>query len=365
MTRILFLAAVLLLFAGCSGNNIVHPERKNIIETVYASGKIMADSEYTVYALNQGTVIKKLVNEGDHVEKNQVIYVINNSAPAAKLDAANMAYGKAKEDLSNGSRVLADLKIAMQNADLKFSNDSLQYARLKALWNQGVGTKSALDNAEMQYRMSQNDKRSAREKYYSTVNDLNVSLKNAQSQVATAQSDLNNYIIRADRPGTVYQMLKEKGESVRANDPLALLGKSADRIIRLAVDQEDIDRVKVGQQVLLKTDASGDKIYQAKVLRIYPTMNEADQTFRVDAGFTGNDTQPYIHTSVEANIIIQKKLQALVIPSQILLTGDSVKVKQAGHIKTIHVQTGIHTLNDIEILDGLNEQSDLVVPPAK
>lgn len=365
MTRILFLAAVLLLFAGCGRNNIVHPERKNIIETVYASGKIMADSEYTVYALNQGTVIKKPVNEGDHVDKNQIIYVINNSAPAARLNAANTTYDKAKEDLSTNSRVLADLKIAMQNAAIKFSNDSLQYTRLKALWNEGVGTKSGLDNAEMQYRMSQNEKRSAREKYYSTVNDLNVSLKNAQSQVATAQNDLNNYIIRAERPGTVYQMLKEKGEAVKANDVLALLGKSSDRIIRLAVDQEDINRVKVGQQVLLKTDASGDKIYQAKVLRIYPTMNEADQTFRVEAGFTGNDTQPYIHTSVEANIIIQKKQQALVIPGQVLLTGDSVKIKQDGHVKTIHVQTGIHTLNDVEILDGLDEHSDLVVPPAK
>jgi multidrug efflux pump subunit AcrA (membrane-fusion protein) len=365
MSKLLFLVAVVLLFASCGGNNIVHPQRKNIIETVYASGKVMADSEYTVYALNPGTVINKLVNEGDHVEKGQVIYVINNSAPAAKLDAATMAYDKAKEDLSTNSRVLADLKIAMQNAGLKFSNDSLQYARLKAMWNEGVGTKSALDNAELEYRTSQNEKRSAREKYYSTVNDLNVSLKNAQSQVASARNDLNNYIIRAERAGTVYQMLKEKGEAVRANEALALMGKSSDRIIRLAVDQQDIDRIKIDQQVLLKTDATGDKIYQAKVLRIYPTMNEADQTFRVDAVFTRNDSQPYIHTSVEANIIISKKQQALVIPTQVLLTGDSVKVKQGGHVKTIAIKTGIHTLNDVEVTEGLDEQSDLVLPPAK
>lgn len=365
MTRILFSGAVILLFAGCGGNNIVHPQKKNIIETVYASGKIMADSEYTVYALNPGTVINKLVNEGDQVKKGQVIYVINNSAPAARLDAANTAYDKARQDLSNNSRVLADLKIAMQNASLKFSNDSLQYARLKAMWNEGVGTKSSLDNAELQYRTSQNEKRSAREKYYATLNDLNVSLKNAQSQVATARNDLNNYIIRAERAGTVYQMLKEKGEAVRANEALALMGKSSDRIIRLAVDQQDIDRIKIDQQVVLKTDATGDKIYQAKVLRIYPTMNEADQTFRVDAVFTGNDSQPYIHTSVEANIIIRKKQQVLVIPSQVLLTGDSVKVKQGGHVKTIAIKTGIHTLNDVEVTEGLDEQSDVVVPPAK
>src|SRR5246127_2511437 len=100
MIKLYGLFITLTLVASCKNSNTVHPQRKNIIETVYASGKIMADSEYTVYALNPGTVISKLVKEGDHVQKGQVIYVINNSAPAAKLDAANMVYGKAKEDIS-------------------------------------------------------------------------------------------------------------------------------------------------------------------------------------------------------------------------------------------------------------------------
>ncbi|MGN6640400.1 MAG: efflux RND transporter periplasmic adaptor subunit [Mucilaginibacter sp.] len=366
MTRLrIFLIAALFIFSGCSNNNIIHPQKKDIIETVYASGKIMADSEYTVYALNPGTVVQKLVNDGDHVKKGQVLYVINNTAPAAKLSAANISYENAQENLSPNSRVLNDLKISMRNADIKFSNDSLQYMRLKNLWQQNIGTKSALDNAEVQYRTSLNDKQSAKEKYYSAVNDLKVSLKNAESQLASAQNDLNNYIIRADAPGTIYQTMKEKGEAVKANEALALLGQSAERLIRLSVDQQDIDRVEVGQQVLLKTDATGDKIFKASVVRIYPTMNEADQTFRVDAVFTDNENQSYIHTSVEANIIIQRKQQALVIPSNVLLTGDSVKVKEDGHIKTIAVKTGIHTLDEAEILSGLNEQSDVVVPSVK
>jgi len=96
--------------AGCKKNNISHPLRKDIVETVYASGKIMADSEYTTYALNAGTVVKKLAKEGDIVKKGQVLYVINNTAPAARLDAANESYEKARENLSSQSRVLGDLK---------------------------------------------------------------------------------------------------------------------------------------------------------------------------------------------------------------------------------------------------------------
>ncbi|HTD41368.1 MAG TPA: efflux RND transporter periplasmic adaptor subunit [Mucilaginibacter sp.] len=350
---------------SCTSNKIVHPQKKDIIETVYASGKIMADSEYTAYALNPGTVIKKLVKEGDRVKKGQILYVINNSTQTAKLEAADLSYHTAQENLSSRSRILTDLKLSMQNAEIKFSNDSLQYTRLKNLWNQNIGTKSALDNAEVQYRTSLNEKHSAREKYFSAVNDLNISLKNAKSQVASAQTDLNNYIIRAENDGTVYQMMKEKGEAVKGNEAIVMLGKSSDRLIRLAVDQQDIDRIKVGQQVLLKTDATRENIFKASVVRIYPTMNEADQTFRVDAAFNNQSQQSYIHTSVEANIIIQQKHQVLVVPSRFLLKGDSIKIKQDGRVRTIAIKTGIHTLDEIEVLDGLNEQSELITPSAK
>jgi len=360
ITRYLNYIMPALLVISCSNIHTIHPVRKDIVETVYASGKVMADSEYTVYALSPGTIVKKLVKEGDAVKKGQLLYVINNSAPAARLDAANITYEKAQENVSSRSRILSDLKLALQNTNIKFSNDSLQYFRLKSLWTQNVGTKSALDNAETQYRMSLNEKKSAQEKYYSTVNDLNISLKNAQSSVATARYDLNNYMIRSESNGTIYQMMKEKGEAVRANEAVVLIGKSSDRLIRLSVDQQDINLVRPGQQILLKTDATGDKIYNAKVVRVYPTMNEADQTFRVEAAFTGKNIQPYIHTSVEANIVIQKIKQALVIPVKSILNGDSVKVKDGGKIRAVPVKIGIRTLDEAEVLDGLNEHSEVV-----
>ena len=356
---------VFFVIAGCKNSSVIHPERKNIIETVYASGKIMADSEYTVYALNAGTVTQKLVKEGDVVKNKQVLYVIKNTAPAARLEASRTAYRTAMENLSANSRVLTDLKLAVHNAAIKVSQDSLQYVRLRNLWAENVGTKSNLDNAEAQYNTSLNLRKSAREKYYATLNDLNLALQNARSQLAGAQTDMDNFIIRTQSAGTVYQALKESGEAVKANEPVALIGKSAERLIRLAVDQQDIDRVKAGQEVLLKTDLSGDKIYQAKIVRTYPVMNEADQTFRVDAVFNAGTQQPYIHSSVEANIIIQRKKDCLVVPKEVLLNGDSLQVKQNGKTKTIAVKTGIRTLDEVEILSGLNEQAEVLIPVQK
>ena len=89
-------------------------------------------------------------------------------------------------------------------------------------------------------------------------------------------------------------------------------------------------------------------------------MNESDQTFRVDAVFAGQDPQPYIHTSVEANIVIQKIQHALVIPVKSVMNGDSVKVKDGGKISTVPVKIGVRTLDEAEILSGLDERSEVV-----
>lgn len=91
-------------------------------------------------------------------------------------------------------------------------------------------------------------------------------------------------------------------------------------------------------------------------------MNEVDQTFRVDAVFTDTTQQPFIHSSVEANIIIRKKNDALVIPRAAMIADDSVQVKQDGKIKIIAVQTGIRTLDETEIIKGLDESSQVLLP---
>jgi len=362
MNRSVVLLIMLLSVYACKEKRTLHPKRKTIVQTVYASGKVMADSEYTVYALNAGTVVRKLVQEGDQVKKGQVIFVLRHTAPAAKMEAANSAFSNARENLSANSRILNDLMIAVENADLKFSNDSLTYARYQNLWAQNIGTKINLDNTRTQYQLSYNQKRSAREKYRSTVNDLRVAFKNAQSQAAGTRSDLDNYFIRAESSGTVYQTLKEQGEAVKMNDPIALLGRSAARIIRLAVDQQDIEQIKAGQMVLLKTDVAGERIFKARISRIYPLMNEADQTFRVDATFTDGTNQAFIHSSVEANIIIARKPNCLTIPLVMLLNGDSICIRQQGRLVTKPVRTGIRTNKEVEILSGADEHTAIVDP---
>ena len=364
MYRWQFLFFVFLL-VSCKQATQIHPQRKNIVEAVYASGKIMANNEYTLYALSSGTVIKKLATDGDLVDKNQVLYVIDHDASAARLDAAQSSFDNARSNLSSSSRILSDYRLQMENAEAKYKNDSLEFARLSNLIKENIGTQSAVDHAATNAQISLNQKKAAEEKYFAMKNDLEVGLQNARSMVAGAKSELGNYFIRSQAKGILFQALKEQGEAVHANEPVAVLGDKDERLIRLFVDQQDINRLKPGQEVLLKTDVTANNIFKARVSRIYPLMNEVDQTFRVDATFEDSTRYPFIHSSVEANIIIQRKNSALVIPRNALVNEDHVTILENGKQRTIQVKLGIQTLDEVEVLEGLSENSTIVIPIQK
>ena len=349
------------LLYSCKKAPQVHLQQKDIIETVYASGKIVSDNEYNLYALSNGSIIKKLVKDGDRVQKGQVIYEVQNEAVTAKYQAALDNYNNTKLNLSAGSPLLHDLQLSLQNAEIRLKNDSLTYQRWKTLWDQGIGTHSNLDNTYTNYQISVNQQKSALEKYYSTLHDLQVNHSNARSQVQAAKKDLNDYFIMADRDGVVWQTFKESGESVRANEMVALIGDSGRRIIRLVVDQEDINRIRTDQRVLLKTDMSGDSVFEARITHIYPAMNESDQTFRVDAVFQGKMPPAYIHSSVEANIIVAARPGARVLRREALANDDSVWVLDKGKEKKIAVTTGLSTLDYVEILDGIDEKTSVLL----
>lgn len=350
---------------SCKQESVVHPERKDIIETVYASGSIIPQNEYIVNSLVLGTVIEKRVTEGDSVGAGTVMYVLRNTSPADRYAAAQQAYQNAEANLSENSPIIAELKLAAQNAESKFRVDSLELNRYKKLRTEGAITASQFDAISNGYTISDNMRRSAQERLRSTLQDLRVARANAKSMMSAASNDLDNYTIKSDGSGFVFQLFKEVGDAVRLGEQVALLGSKNERTIRLAVDQQDIEKVKVGQEVLVRTDITGATIHKATVSKIYPVMNIADQTFRVEAVFTDTIPTQFVHSSVEANIIIQEKKNALVIPRSVILQGDSVKVRSGGDVKTVHVKTGVMSFDKVEVLSGFEENAEIIEPSTK
>ena len=151
------------------------------------------------------------------------------------------------------------------------------------------------------------------------------------------------------------------GQTVRQSELLILLGEKNKRLAELSVDQSDITRVKTGQLALLKSDMTGDTIYEAEVKKIFPVMNEANQTFRIEVVLKKPFDPAFIHNSVEGNVIIRRKSLALVLPANAVLEGDSVYVKKKDGIQKIKIVPGIMGIDFIEVISGIDEKTPVII----
>lgn len=358
---IIFSTALLsTILTSCQQQSSVKPEVKPLIEAVYASGFVVSKDEYEIFAQVEGYLADKLVNDGDAVKKGEPLFVIEAGQQSARYRMAKETFDLAAKNYQNDSPVLAELKAAKETARSKMQFDSLNFIRYSNLLKGNATSQGEYDRIKLLYENSRNEYVLQKSRFERTKNQTHLDWQNAKNQLVIASDESGRYIVRSDVDGLVFMTAKEKGEMVRRNEAIAVVGKKDAFYLQLNIDELDVQRVREGQEVLVKIDAYPGKIFSAKLTKIYPMVDRRQQAVRADA--TLNEDLPgwFSGLALEANIIIRKKDQALVIPKSKLLPGDSVIIQSDEGPKKIKVTRGIETLDEIEITEGLDTNILLV-----
>ncbi|HEV2355340.1 MAG TPA: HlyD family efflux transporter periplasmic adaptor subunit, partial [Puia sp.] len=143
---------------------------------------------------------------------------------------------------------------------------------------------------------------------------------------------------------------------IRKGEIVADLG-TGQLLAKLEIAEEDIRLVQPGQPVLISLNTDKDHLYHATISKIYPSFDTGQQAFIAEATFSEMPPSLRDGTQLQANIVLSQKQHALVIPSSCLLPGDSVILAPSGEHHA--VTTGIHTLEWIEILGGIDSSTSL------
>ena len=106
-------------------------------------------------------------------------------------------------------------------------------------------------------------------------------------------------------------------------------------------------------------DSYKGQVFEAIVSKIYPIMNERSKTFLVEAEFVQRPQTIYPNVTFEANIILQSKKQAILIPRNYLIN-DSLVIKGDG--QKVIVKTGLRDFQKIEIISGISAEEELLKP---
>ena len=362
-SRTIICVMIVCLGAACQDHpTTITPQYRPLTEAVYASGTVQPADEYQVFAPMGGILRDRLVSEGEVVDSGQVLFAITGEAQDLQLESAAQRLAAARRNASPQSAVLAELRLTLGSAHQQYLNDSTHYRRYQRLREQNVSTPVALDQARLQYVASRNQYLAAQRVLAQRRDELQDQLTDARIAYQLAAQAQGDALVKSRVRGTVYAIEPEAGEMVSINQPLARVGNDSSLVLRLAVDERDIAQVADEQAVRFTTDVRSDTVLSAHISRIYPFLNQADRSFTVEATVGPTDVPLYPGSTVEANIIIRQKEQALVVPKTVLVGHDSVWVVRDGERQRVKIATGVDNMEAIEVVSGLDEHSEVIVP---
>ncbi|MEI7811616.1 MAG: efflux RND transporter periplasmic adaptor subunit [Ignavibacteria bacterium] len=300
-----------------------------------ASGYIVAQRKAAVASKGTGRLGYLGVVEGDKVKKNQIIARLEDSDFRAMVDEA-------------------DASVRLNEADLKESQNILK--RQGELLKAGAGTQAEYESAET--------------RYYKVLS----SIRFAKAQLATANVNLENTLIRAPFNGTVLTKNADVGEIVA---PLAGGANSKSAVVTIAdmsslqaevdVSEANIEKITIGMDCEISLDAYPSVRYQGYVAKIVPTADRSKGTVMIKVAFKDYDQKvlPEMSTKVLFLKTTEKKTEqpALVVPATALITVNGktavYKIVDGKAIET-PVVTGREMGSFVEIKQGITEGEQVI-----
>lgn len=360
MKKSVALLFITLFFGSCGNEEAkVQPEISTLTESVYASGIIKADGQFQLNPEVNGLLKEIYVSEGDTVRQGDPLFLIDNQTSVLNTENATLSLSLSEKNRQEDSHRLTELKLAMDQAKENLDMDSMLFVRQKKLWDQNIGTQLNYEQRKLAFETSRANFQSAKARLEQAKEEFEIDYLRARNNLKISQEAEENYTIRSEIEGLVYDILYEKGEWVSSQEPLAIMGNPKNYLLSLQVDEYDIAKIRNGQKVLVNMDSFRGEVFQAKVSKVYPIMNERSRTFTVEAIFIDPPANLYPNLTAEANIVIQTKENALIIPREYLIEDQYVLT---GPEERVRVEVGLMDYQNVEILDGL-EQDQYIYKP--
>lgn len=350
------------IVASSCGNKTetTQPQMKKLTAAVYASGTLLPEQEYKVVSTVDGYLQEAYVKEGDTVQKGQLLFYVSNEVREAQEQGSQAVVRRTMSTVNENAPMFKELEGRIEVARIKKEQDELQYKRYEKLYKEDAISKSSYEKYYLQYQSSLKEYQNLQRQYEQQTLSGKLQLQQAQNQLEVTRAQQNVGKLKSFADGVVYDIYRKQGDLINPNQPIALIG-SGEMIAKLLIDEDDLEKVYEGQEVMITMDAYENQVFKAHVRKVYPMLNKAEQSFRVDAIFDNELPVGTYGLNLEANIVLAKDKEVLVIPRSALQKGDSVWVKDDKGERQVHIETGIADDEWIEVKSGLDKTATIIL----
>ena len=284
----------------------------DITSTYDTTAILEAREEAFVVARASGIIEEIFVEEGDYVEKGQVL---------AQLD-------KRRYEL-NLSKALADL----------------------------AGIESELEKVNKVYskKLISDD----------TYDKLTSQFESAKASVRLAELDLKEATITAPIDGYIAERNAKVGNLTESFQRERMFHIVQQRNLQgiVYLPENELPNVVIGQGAKLTVAALGDRTITANVERISPVIDATTGTFKVTLKVPNEDNKLKAGMFTDVSLEYATHANATLLPRRALVTIDnshSVFVVDNGKVKKVDISTGFENNEVIEVINGLNGNEEVV-----
>ncbi|SDM47413.1 HlyD family secretion protein [Daejeonella rubra] len=237
-------------------------EKRTIIETVSASGKVQPEIEVKLSAEVSGEVVELHVKEGDVVKKGQLLCKV-------RPDVLQSGYDRAVASLNSQRASLASTQQQLKQVEANFANITAKFKRNQELFAKKVISAAEFDAVKAEYEGSKASLESTRQNVVAS----RFGVEQSNAVVKEAGANLAKTTINAPVDGVISKLSIELGDRILGTSQMA--GTEIMRISNLSsmevsvdVNESDINRVSVGDLADIEVDAFQNQKFKGEVTEI-------------------------------------------------------------------------------------------------
>jgi HlyD family secretion protein len=251
--------------------------RMAITEIVTASGKVYPEIEVKISPDVSGEIVELTVQEGDSVQKGQLLARVYADILATQRDQAAAGVNQQQAQVQNSTASLESFKARMEQSEKQFK-------RQKQLFDEKVISRLEFEQAEGAYLTAKADYAAATQ----SIRSGQAGVQSAQASLQRANKDLGRTSVVAPMNGVVSLLNVKKGERVVGNSMMAgteMMRVADMRVIEVRVDvgENDIPKVKIGDTAIVEVDAYNKRKFKGIVTQIASTNRGVGGTTQVSS----------------------------------------------------------------------------------
>ena len=358
---------------------VARVQRGEIKSFLTVSGVVEPKEMVRVFTKIMGQVKEVSVQEGEQVEKGAILMRLDDeqirlqvAQAKANLDSAHASLERIKagarpQEVSQAEAGVRQAKISLDSAEEN-------YQKMQKLFTEGAISEQQYDQAKNQYEIAKAQYYSVSESYKlitegassQDIKAVEAQVRQAQSALELAQSQLNSTIIKAPISGSVTAVSVKTGELASSAMPLLSIIDVSELSVKTGISEKDIGAVQLGQDAEIFIDAYPQKKFSGEIVSKGVVVDPVTKTMEIKIRVKEADIDIPPGVFARANIIIEDNPDALIIPSSALTRkADGLYVFVLGDdektVKRRAITTGITQDNQVEVVNGITGNEIIVI----